>query len=70
MSVFLVYTKLETVSNVDPKSLDMHLLMQLTMLLKIMPPSRLTTKPRWLKAGLTIMPLDTVPASSSESSGK
>ena len=54
----------------DLKSSDMHLLMQLTMLLKTMPPSRLTTKPRWLKAGLTIMPLDTVPASSSGSSGK
>ena len=37
---------------------------------KIMPPSRLTTKPRWLKAGLTIMPSGTVPASSSESFGK
>ena len=56
--------------NVDLKSLDMHLLMQLSMLLKTMPPSRITTKPRWLKAGLTIMPLDTVPASSSESFGK
>lgn len=56
--------------NVDLKSLDMHLLMQLSMLLKTMPPSRLITKPRWLKAGLTIMPLDTVPASSSESFGK
>ena len=29
-------------------------------LLKTMPPSRLTTKPRWRKAGLTIMPLGTV----------
>ena len=37
---------------------------------KAMPPSRLTIKPRWRKAGLTIMPLGTVPASSSESSGK
>lgn len=56
--------------NVDLKSLDMHLLMQLSMLLKTMPPSRLTMTPRWLKAGLTIMLLGTVPASSSESSGK
>lgn len=56
--------------NVDLKSSDMHLLMQLTMLLKAMPPSRLTMTPRWLKAGLTIMLLGTVPASSSESSGK
>ena len=32
--------------NVDLKSSDMHLLMQLTMLLKAMPPSRLTMTPR------------------------
>lgn len=56
--------------NVDLTSSDMHLLMQLTMLLKTLPPSKLTTKPRWRKAVLTIMPLGTVPASSSESSGK
>ena len=56
--------------NVDLKSSAIHLLMQLTMLLKTMPPSRLTMTPRWLKAGLTIMLLGTVPASSSESSGK
>ena len=32
--------------NVVPKSFDMHLLMQLTMLLKTMPPSILITMPR------------------------
>ena len=56
--------------NMDPKSSDMHLLMQLTMLLKTTPPSRPITMPRWRKAGLIIMPLGTVPASSSESSGR
>ena len=35
---------------------------------KTTPPSRLITMPRWRKAGLTTMPLGTVPASSSGSS--
>ena len=46
---------------------DMHLLTQHIMLLKTTLPSRHTMMPRWLKAGLITMPLDTVPANSSES---